>query len=216
MNLINIEKITKVFAERKIFDQASFFLQEGEKAVSYTHLMNNGGIAVRLVNVAKVLSGRMPGALAQSNVVANMMFGAISGSGAAAAAAIGGTMGPLEEQEGYDKVFSTAVNIASAPTGMLIPPSNLMIVYSTVDVYKRQIAMDVIVAGYQIEQREDGDNYVILEETLAAEEYGIGFKKGNEALRDKVQTTLEEMAADGTMAEISNKWFGRDVTVIGK
>ena len=78
------------------------------------------------------------------------------------------------------------------------------------------IAMDVIVAGYQIEQREDGDNYVILEETLAAEEYGIGFKKGNEALRDKVQTTLEEMAADGTMAEISNKWFGRDVTVIGK
>lgn len=94
--------------------------------------MNNGGIAVRLVNVAKVLSGRMPGALAQSNVVANMMFGAISGSGAAAAAAIGGTMGPLEEQEGYDKVFSAAVNIASAPTGMLIPPSNLMIVYSTV------------------------------------------------------------------------------------
>ena len=78
------------------------------------------------------------------------------------------------------------------------------------------IAMDVIVAGYQIEQREDGDNYVILEETLAAEEYGIGFKKGNEELRDKVQTTLEEMAADGTMAEISNKWFGRDVTVIGK
>lgn len=78
------------------------------------------------------------------------------------------------------------------------------------------IAMDVIVAGYQMEQREDGDNYVILDETLAAEEYGIGFKKGNEELRDKVQTTLEEMAADGTMAEISDKWFGRDVTVIGK
>lgn len=96
------------------------------------NIMNNGGIAVRLVNMAKVISGRMPGALAQSNVVANMMFGAISGSGAAAAAAIGGTMGPLEEQEGYDKEFSAAVNIASAPTGMLIPPSNLMIVYSTV------------------------------------------------------------------------------------
>ena len=96
------------------------------------NIMNNGGIAVRLVNVAKVISGRMPGALAQSNVVANMMFGAISGSGAAAAAAIGGTMGPLEEKEGYDSHFSAAVNIASAPTGMLIPPSNLMIVYSTV------------------------------------------------------------------------------------
>lgn len=96
------------------------------------NIMNNGGIAIRLVNCAKVLSGRMPGALAQSNVVANMLFGAISGSGAAAAAAIGGTMGPLEEKEGYDKNFSAAVNIASAPVGMLIPPSNTMIVYSTV------------------------------------------------------------------------------------
>lgn len=96
------------------------------------NIMNNGGIAIRLVNCAKVLSGRMPGALAQSNVVANMLFGAISGSGAAAAAAIGGTMGPLQEKEGYDKNFSAAVNIASAPIGMLIPPSNTMIVYSTV------------------------------------------------------------------------------------
>ena len=77
------------------------------------------------------------------------------------------------------------------------------------------IAMDVIVAGYQIEQRGDDGKYVILDETLASEEYGIGFKKGNEELRDKVQTTLEEMAADGTLKEISDKWFGRDVTTIG-
>ena len=76
------------------------------------------------------------------------------------------------------------------------------------------IAMDVIVAGYQIEQR-DAD-FVILEETLASEEYGIGFKLGNEALRDQVQATLEEMAADGTMKKISEEWFGRDVTTIGK
>ena len=76
--------------------------------------------------------------------------------------------------------------------------------------------MDVIVAGYQIEQRGDNDSYLILEETLASEEYGIGFKKGNEELRDKVQTTLEEMAADGTLKTISDKWFGRDVTTIGK
>lgn len=96
------------------------------------NIMNNGGIAIRLVNCSKVLSGRMPGALAQSNVVANMLFGAISGSGAAAAAAIGGTMGPLEKKEGYDPNFSSAVNVASAPVGMLIPPSNTMIVYSTV------------------------------------------------------------------------------------
>lgn len=78
------------------------------------------------------------------------------------------------------------------------------------------IAMDVIVAGYQIEQRADGDKYVVLEETLASEEYGIGFKKGNEELRDQVQKILEEMAADGTLKTISEKWFGRDVTTIGK
>ncbi|MGN0250996.1 MAG: TRAP transporter large permease [Oliverpabstia sp.] len=96
------------------------------------NIMNNGGIAERLVNVAKVLSGRMPGALSQANVVANMLFGAISGSGAAAAAAIGGTIGPMQEKEGYDPSYSAVVNIASAPTGMLIPPSNLMIVYSTI------------------------------------------------------------------------------------
>lgn len=96
------------------------------------NIMNNGGIAIRLVNCAKVLSGRMPSALAQTNVVANMLFGAISGSGAAAAAAMGGTIGPLEKDEGYDPDFSTAVNVASAPVGMLIPPSNTMIVFSTV------------------------------------------------------------------------------------
>ena len=96
------------------------------------NIMNNGGIAIRLVNCAKILSGRMPGALAETNVVANMLFGAISGSGVAAAAAIGGTIGPLEEKEGYSKDYMAAVNIASAPTGMLIPPSNTLIVYSTV------------------------------------------------------------------------------------
>ena len=96
------------------------------------NIINNGGIAERIVNVAKVVAGRMPGALAQSNVVANMLFGAISGSGAAAAAAMGGTIGPMEKKEGYDPVYSAGVNIASAPTGMLIPPSNLMIVYSTI------------------------------------------------------------------------------------
>lgn len=76
------------------------------------------------------------------------------------------------------------------------------------------IAMDVIVAGYQIEQRNA--DFIILDETLAAEKYAVGFKKGNEALRDQVQEQLEAMAADGTMAKISEKWFGRDITTIGK
>lgn len=95
-------------------------------------IMNNGGIAIRLVNFATLLSGRLPGSLAHTNVVGNMLFGAISGSGTAAAAAIGGTMSPLQEEAGYDKDFSAAVNIASAPTGLLIPPSNSLIIYSLV------------------------------------------------------------------------------------
>lgn len=76
------------------------------------------------------------------------------------------------------------------------------------------IAMDVIVAGYQIQQRNA--DFVILEDHLSAEEYGVGFKKGNTELRDKVQKTLEEMAQDGTLKAISEKWFGEDVTTIGK
>ncbi len=96
------------------------------------NLMNNGGIAVRIIRFAEALCGRLPGALAESNVLANMLFGAISGSGNAAAAAMGGTIGPIEEERGYAKEYSAAVNIASAPTGMLIPPSNALIVFSTV------------------------------------------------------------------------------------
>lgn len=76
------------------------------------------------------------------------------------------------------------------------------------------IAMDVIVAGYQIQQRNA--DFVILDDALSAETYGVGFKKGNTELRDKVQKTLEEMAADGTLKAISEKWFGEDVTTIGK
>lgn len=96
------------------------------------NIMNNGGIAIRLVNAAKVLAGKRPGALAITNIIANMFFGAISGSAAAAAAAIGGTMGPIQKEEGYDPNYSVAANVASAPTGTLIPPSNTMIVFSTV------------------------------------------------------------------------------------
>jgi len=96
------------------------------------NIMNQGGIALRLINFAKILGGRLPGALAHCNVLANMMFGSISGSAVASAAAVGGTMAPLQKKEGYDEAFSTAVNITSCPTGLLIPPSNTFIVYSLV------------------------------------------------------------------------------------
>ena len=74
------------------------------------------------------------------------------------------------------------------------------------------ICMDVIVAGYQIAQRNA--DMVILDEPVSSETYGIGFKKGNTELRDKVNDTLKEMAADGTLARISEKWFTKDVTTI--
>ena len=76
------------------------------------------------------------------------------------------------------------------------------------------IAMDVIVAGYQIQQRNA--DCKILDDSLSEEEYGVGFKKGNTELRDKVQSTLEEMAEDGTLQEVSEKWFSKDVTTVGK
>lgn len=96
------------------------------------NIMNKGGIAVRLINLAKLLVGRVPGALAHTNVLANMLFGAISGSGTAAASAMGSIIGPIEKDEGYDPNFSAAANIATAPTGLLIPPSNVMITFSLV------------------------------------------------------------------------------------
>ena len=96
------------------------------------NLMTFGGIARRLVGCAKLVAHRLPGALAQTNIVANMLFGAMSGSGVAAAVAMGGILGPLEKEEGYSDEYIAVCNIASGPTGMMIPPSNIMIVYSTV------------------------------------------------------------------------------------
>ena len=83
------------------------------------NIMNKGGIAIRLINFAKLFTGSIPGALAHTNAVANMLFGAISGSGTAAASAMGSIIGPIEEEEGYDRDFSAAANIATAPTGLL-------------------------------------------------------------------------------------------------
>lgn len=93
-------------------------------------LMNRGGIAVRLIEFAKVLVGRLPGGIAFVNILSNMLFGAISGSAVASASAIGSILHPRMKKEGYDENFSAAVNITSSTTGMIIPPSNILIVYS--------------------------------------------------------------------------------------
>lgn len=117
----------RVFSGISIFSLLAipFFILAGS-------IMNRGGIATRLIDLAKLVTGRTPGALAQTNIIANMLFGSISGSGTAAASAMGSMIGSVEKKDGYDPNFSAATNIATAPTGLLIPPSNVMITYSLV------------------------------------------------------------------------------------
>jgi tripartite ATP-independent transporter DctM subunit len=100
-----------------------FFILAGQ-------LMNRGGIARRLIDFAKTLVGSLPGGLAHVNVIAAMLFGAISGSAVAAASAIGTIMNPEMEKAGYSREFGAAVNITASTTGLVIPPSNILIVYS--------------------------------------------------------------------------------------
>ncbi len=100
-----------------------FFILAGQ-------IMNQGGMARRLIDFARSLLGLLPGALAHVNILASMLFGAISGSAVAAASAVGGIMAPEMKKDGYDRNYSAAVNITSATTGLLIPPSNILIVYS--------------------------------------------------------------------------------------
>lgn len=100
-----------------------FFVLSGQ-------LMNKGGIAHRLIDFAKTLVGALPGGLALINVVAAMLMGAIAGSAMASASAMGSILGPEMEKEGYSKEFGAAVNITSSTLGLVIPPSNVLIVYS--------------------------------------------------------------------------------------
>lgn len=130
--LIPIDVAIFTVAQKMVNGVSSFSLLAVPLFILSGNIMNNGGIAKRLVNFAKVIGGRIPGSLAHANILGNMLFGALSGSAVAACAAIGGTMAPLEKEEGYDPAFSAAVNIASAPAGMLIPPSGVLILYSLV------------------------------------------------------------------------------------
>ena len=127
LNVAVLTGAQRIFSGISVFSLLAipFFILAG-------NIMNKGGIAVRLINLAKLVTGRTPGALAQTNVIANMLFGSISGSGTAAASAMGSIIGPIEKEEGYDPSFSAAVNVATAPTGLLIPPSNVMITFSVV------------------------------------------------------------------------------------
>jgi len=143
---MNVEQSVFIVAQQMASGLDSFTLLAIPFFILAGNIMNRGGIAMRLIAFAKVLAGRLPGALAHCNVIANMMFGAISGSAVASAAAVGGVMAPLQDKEGYDRGFSAAVNIASCPTGLLIPPSATLIVYSLISGGTSIAAL--FVAGY--------------------------------------------------------------------
>ena len=130
--LVSIDSLPAftTFAHRMATGLDSFALLAIPFFILAGNIMNHGGIAIKLIDFARVIVGRLPGGLAFVNVLANMLFGAISGSAAASASAIGTIMGPEMEKEGYDKSYSTAINVTSATTGLSIPPSNILIVYS--------------------------------------------------------------------------------------
>ncbi|MFV0322361.1 MAG: TRAP transporter large permease [Alphaproteobacteria bacterium] len=130
LSLLPFNASLSVITQKLTFGLDAFALLAIPFFVLAGNLMNSGGIARRLINLALSMVGWLPGSLALCNILANALFGAISGSAVASAAAVGGIMGPMQEKEKYDKGFSAAVNIASAPTGLLIPPSNVLIVYS--------------------------------------------------------------------------------------
>lgn len=130
--LVSIDMIPALttFSQRMGTGLNSFALLAIPFFILAGNIMNSGGIAIRLIDFARVLVGGIPGGVAMVNVLANMLFGAISGSAAASASAIGSIMQPEMKKEGYKDNFSAAVNITSATTGLSIPPSNILIVYS--------------------------------------------------------------------------------------
>lgn len=119
-------------AQRTFVGMSKFSLTAIPFFVLAGNLMNQGGIAKRLVDFVLAILGKLPGALLVTNVGANALFGAISGSASAAAAAVGSMVREGEEEQGYDPALCAATNGASAPSGLLIPPSNALITYSLV------------------------------------------------------------------------------------
>lgn len=117
-------------AQRTFVGMSSFSLTAIPFFILAGNLMNQGGIAKRLVNFVLAILGKLPGSLLVTNVGANALFGAISGSASAAAAAVGSMVKDGEKEQGYDPAVCAATNGASAPAGLLIPPSNALITFS--------------------------------------------------------------------------------------
>lgn len=119
-------------AQRTFVGMSSFTLTAIPFFILAGNLMNQGGIAKRLVDFVMAILGKLPGSLLVTNIGTNALFGAISGSASAAAAAVGSMVKPGQKELRYNKAVSAASNGASAPSGLLIPPSNALITYSLV------------------------------------------------------------------------------------
>lgn len=147
--LLNIDKLPGIttIAQRMTTGIDSFALLAIPFFVLAGEIMKQGGIANRLINFAKSLVASLPGGLAYVNVLASMLFGAISGSAVAAASAIGSIMTDRMEEEGYPRALSASVNITSSTTGLLIPPSNILIVYALASGGTASVAA-LFIAGY--------------------------------------------------------------------
>lgn len=147
--LLNIDKMPGLttIAQRMTTGIDSFALLAIPFFVLAGEIMKQGGIANRLINFAKSLVASLPGGLAYVNVLASMLFGAISGSAVAAASAIGSIMTDRMEEEGYPRALSASVNITSSTTGLLIPPSNILIVYALASGGTASVAA-LFIAGY--------------------------------------------------------------------
>ena len=117
-------------AQRTFVGMSKFSLTAIPFFILAGNFMNQGGIAKKLVDFVMAILGKLPGALLVTNIGTNALFGAISGSASAAAAAVGSMVREGEEEAGYDPALSAATNAASAPSGLLIPPSNAMITFS--------------------------------------------------------------------------------------
>ncbi len=147
--LLNIDRMPGLttIAQRMLTGIDSFALLAIPFFVLAGEVMKQGGIANRLINFAKSLVASLPGGLAYVNVLAAMLFGAISGSAVAAASAIGSIMTDRMEEEGYPRTFSASVNITASTTGLLIPPSNVLIVYALASGGAASVAA-LFIAGY--------------------------------------------------------------------
>lgn len=129
---VSVDVSVLTAAQRTFVGMSNFSLTAIPFFILAGNLMNQGGIAKRLVNFVLAILGKLPGALLVTNVGANALFGAISGSASAAAAAVGSMVEEGEKEQGYDVAICAATNGASAPSGLLIPPSNALITYSLV------------------------------------------------------------------------------------